>query len=213
MTGFRVEAKNISQRYTGVKILDNVSISLEPRQVTGVMGVNGAGKSSLLRIIGLIEKPDIGQLFIDGENPNQNIKNIRHQIGYAPQDIALFNELSAYDNLLFYSIKNKKQAKNKLDELVCAFDMESFIKKRVYKLSGGMKRRVNLAVALINSPKLLVADEPFVGLDADQRKKVLNYLNSLSKQGMTQIISSHYSENLSVIAHNIIHLDNGRIIS
>lgn len=213
MTGFRVEAKNISQRYTGVKILDNVSISLEPGQVTGVMGVNGAGKSSLLRIIGLIEKPGIGQLFIDGENPNQNIKNIRHQIGYAPQDIALFNELSAYDNLLFYSINKKKQTIKKLDELVSAFDMESFIKKRVYKLSGGMKRRVNLAVALINSPKLLVADEPFVGLDADQRKKVLNYLNSLSKQGMTQIISSHYSENLSVIAHNIIHLENGRIIN
>lgn len=213
MTGFRVEAKDISQRYTGVKILDNVSISLESGQVTGVMGVNGAGKSSLLRIIGLIEKPDIGQLFIDGENPNQNIKNIRHQIGYAPQDIALFNELSAYDNLLFYSINKKKQTSKKLDELVSAFDMESFIKKRVYKLSGGMKRRVNLAVALINSPKLLVADEPFVGLDADQRKKVLNYLNSLSKLGMTQIISSHYSENLSMIAHNIIHLDNGRIIS
>lgn len=204
-----VLARGLSRTHRGVHALDAVTIELKPAQITAVLGANGAGKSTLLRIIALVESPGSGELMMDGRNALQQASALRDRIGYVPQDIALFEELTTRENLLCWA--RGKAAADTLDTLIDNLDMAQFAFKRVSALSGGMKRRVNLAVALLNSPGLLVLDEPFVGMDTDQRSIVVRVLRSLSAQGVTQIISSHQPEVFRHLAERVLVLEHGHV--
>lgn len=206
MNKFEFSAFKLNKSYGGAKIVDDFSISVNNGEVVGLVGDNGAGKSTVMRMAALVEAADTGQISINGIKAEENIKEFRSKIGYIPQSNALIDEMTALDNMKLFSLLNKDETAAKINELAEAFDMEEFLHKKVKHLSGGMVRRVNIAVGLINNPSMIVADEPFAGLDKTQREKVINYLKELSRNGVGQLISSHYVENLKTWSKSIIAL-------
>lgn len=207
MNGYKVVISNLYKEYKKVNVINNLNLTLKPGTITGVYGPNGVGKTTLLRIIALVDSEFKGTVFINDLDITKSSKLLRNDIGYVPQENAMYEELSVKDNLKLFSLNDKQKTKEKINELSIALDMNDFIKKKINTLSGGMKKRVNLAMTLINEPKLLVADEPFAGLDTIQREKVIEYLSKLAKSGVTQIISSHIDESLLKISDNIIHME------
>ena len=203
INGIELCITNLCKSYKKQEILKDFNLRLGAGQTIGLSGVNGSGKSTMIRILALVESADSGNIFMDGKDAVKHKSEYKKYIGYAPQDTALFEELTVIDNFHYFCLMNSKKAKSNIDDLIEAFDMIEFIHKRVEKLSGGMKKRVNLAVALLNEPRILIADEPFVGLDAYQRNRVIEYLRLLSEKGLTQIISSHYIENIDSFASSI----------
>lgn len=201
---FDFNAAGICKSYNGVSVVDNFSVSISGGEVVGLIGDNGAGKSSIMRMVALVESLDGGEIYINDELPNSRIKYYRSKIGYIPQSNALIEEMTAIDNLRLFSLKDKMTTNLKIDELTKAFDMKMFLHKKVKHLSGGMACRVNIAAGLMNSPKMIVADEPFAGLDATQREKVIEYFKHLANEGVGQLISSHYVENLQTWSKSII---------
>lgn len=203
---FKFCAVNLCKSYNGAKIVSDFNVNVLSGDVIGLIGDNGTGKSTILRMMALVDFPDSGEVIINDEKANTRIKYYRGRIGYIPQSSALIEEMSAIDNLKLFSTLDKANTKIKIKELSEAFDMNEFLNKKVKHLSGGMARRVNISAGLINNPSLIVADEPFAGLDATQREKVINHFKLLAKNGVGQIISSHYMENLKDWSKSIISL-------
>jgi len=207
--GYQVELTDIDKSFKSTVVLSSFSSFFSSGSITGILGPNGSGKSTLLRIISLVDRAFEGTILFDGREAGRNIAAIRRAVGYAPQDAAMYDELSAIDNLKLFSRLGKAETAESIEELAEAFNMTGFLKKKVRVLSGGMKKRVNLAIALINRPRLLVADEPFAGLDSIQREKTIDFLRDSSKRGMTMILSSHIDESLRRLSDNIIRLNIG----
>lgn len=206
-----IKIQSLSKSFKKQQVLHDVSFEIQKGEIIGIAGPNGAGKTSLLNILALIADYDCGEYFIEGNNAKENLNYYRSVIGYVPQDIALFEELSVADNLICWSKYNFKKAKKLMHLISLELDLTEILNKKVKKLSGGMKRRLNVAVALINSPQILIMDEPMVGIDDKHCKLMFSYLKTLSKQGVTQVISSHSTEQLIQISDKIIYLNNGKI--
>lgn len=206
-----INVLSLSKNFNKQQVLNDVSFEIKKGEIIGVAGPNGAGKTSLLNILALIADYDCGEYFIEGNNTKENLNYYRSVIGYVPQDIALFEELSVADNLICWSKYNFKKAKELMNSISLELDLTEILNKKVKKLSGGMKRRLNVAVALINAPQILVMDEPMVGIDDKHCKLIFSHLKSLSKQGVTQVISSHSIEQLMKISDKILYLNNGKI--
>ena len=211
MVKYLVEAAGLKKEYKRTTVVKDFSLMLRSGEAVGLFGSNGAGKTSVMKLLALVERPDAGKLIINGVGDAKEQHKMRKEIGFAPQEIALFEELTCRDNLNIFSLESKTEKKKKIDVLIDAFSLEEFIDKKVSKLSGGMKRRVNFAVALLNNPILLIADEPFAGIDPQHRHRILAYLKQLKEQGMAQVISSHYVENLNFLCDKIIYMNNGLI--
>ncbi len=206
-----IEIKDLCKTYGRQPVLQQVSFTLKRGEVLGLFGPNGAGKSTLLTLLALIARPDSGQYFFDGADALAEVRGVRPRIGYVPQDIALFEELTVRDNLLCWSRLSRAAARGKAESLAQALDLESLLGMKVRKLSGGMKRRVNLAVSLLNEPELLVLDEPLAGVDLAQSERILGVLDGLAKQRITQIVSGHSYEQLKGLAHSALVLKGGRV--
>lgn len=202
---------NISKGYHQHEVLHDISFSLQKNKILGVMGPNGAGKTTLLKIISLILKPDSGQVFLNNQNALQESQALRPLIGYVPQDLALYEDLSVLDNLHYWSERPLKEKKSHFESLLSHTGLTELRNKRVNTLSGGMKRRLNLAIALINEPKLLIMDEPLVGMDIAQIHSMHHFLRVLSDQGVTQIISSHNAHHLLSLADEVLLLNQGKV--
>ncbi|MEL7570911.1 MAG: ABC transporter ATP-binding protein [Eubacteriaceae bacterium] len=206
-----IEVKDVSKSYKNQQVLHDISFNIKKGEIIGLIGPNGAGKTSLLNILALIADYNCGEYLIEENNTKENLNYYRSVIGYVPQDIALFEELSVADNLVCWSKYNSKKAKNLMHLISLELDFTEILNKKVKKLSGGMKRRLNVAIALINAPQILVMDEPMVGIDDKHCKLIFSYLKTLSKQGVTQVISSHSTEQLIEISNKILYLNNGKI--
>ena len=207
-----LKVKDISKSFRNQKVLDEISFFLEKGKILGVLGVNGVGKTTLLKILALLFQPDQGEVFVNGENAIHKPQLVRPLIGYVPQEIALYGDLSVADNLLCWSRKRSLSNGNPIySEIAEALEIQGLKKKKVRRLSGGMKRRVNLAVTLMNNPEILIMDEPLVGVDIVQRQIILNYLQSLSSRGVTQVITSHYPIEIIPFVDEVIVLVNGKI--
>jgi len=200
---FRYEVKNITKSYEDAIILNDFKLSVSPGDFFVFLGDNGSGKTTAMRVLALVEKIDSGTIKVDGNNAYENIKDYRSQIGYIPQSIALFEDMTGYDNLMMFSNLKADKSKERISYLSNILEMNDFINKKVKKLSGGMKRRINIACGLVNNPKLVIADEPFASLDVKQRKVVTNLFNELSKRGVSFIVSTHYKENIESIDKDV----------
>ena len=208
-----VEFRNISFTYGKLKILNEITVSIPEGQIFGILGANGAGKTTLMRLIVGLLKPESGSLQIFGENIQRNTLN---KIGYMPQLNALYNELSVAENVHFfarmYGISNKHTRNIAVDKVLSLANLDSRRNDSVAQLSGGMKQRVSLATAMVHSPELLVLDEPTVGLDPRLRNSFWEYFESLARDNVTILISSHAMDD-ATRCHRLIFLHEGHIVA
>ncbi len=211
-----LELKNVSKSYHHVRVVDNVSFSVESGQILGIVGSNGAGKTTLTSMIATLIKPDSGEILLEGEDLVRNPQKVRSMIGYVPQDIALYESLSGRDNLKFWGRINKvpqDKLKERM-ESVCRmirFD-EGLLRKRVADYSGGMKRRLNIGVALLHDPRIVIMDEPTTGIDIRSASQILEAIEDLRKSGIAVIFVGHYMEEIEKISTHLCVMSKGRVI-
>jgi ABC-2 type transport system ATP-binding protein len=201
----------ICRQYGRKAVLKDISFSLEKGQVLGLLGPNGSGKTTLLEITALAARPNAGSILMNGIDILSRPGPVRPLIGYVPQDIALFEELTVMDNLLCWSQLPREQSHARIDEISAALSLKVIAGQKVSTLSGGMKRRVNLGVALLGYPSLLVLDEPFSGVDMDHREIMQDFLKHLAVLGVSQIISGHSMEDLLPLSDKIMVLSSGQV--
>ena len=210
-----LEIKNISKSFGTTKAVDNISLSLEKGAFYGLLGPNGAGKSTTINILSTVLKPDEGAVSINGFDLLKEPQKCKQSIGIVPQEIALYEELSAYDNLMFWgglynlSGNTLKQNINDTLELMGLSDRKN---DKINSYSGGMKRRINIAAALLHRPQLLLMDEPTVGIDPQSRNLIFDVLEKLHGDGMTIIYTTHYMEEAERLCNRIGIIDHGKII-
>lgn len=206
------QVQGICRQYGRKTVLQDVSFSLSSGQVLGLFGPNGSGKSTLLDIVALAARPSGGRILLNGSDVLTQLQAVRPLIGYVPQDIALFEELTVRDNLLCWSRLPGEQARQRIRELSAALGLEAIAGQKIAALSGGMKRWVNLAVALLGYPALLVLDEPFAGVDMDHREAMQAFLKALARQGVSQIISGHAAEQLLPLVDQVMIMREGHVL-
>lgn len=182
----------------------------------GLLGPNGAGKSSLMRILVTLMKPSGGKVTIDGLDLVKNRKEIRSQLGYLPQDFRFFSNLKTYEFLDYAArlagMKKSKLRKNAVDEMLENVGLFEARDRKANKLSGGMKRRLGIAQALINNPKVIIVDEPTTGLDPEERIRFRNLLSSFSAKGVSIILSTHIVGDISSTCKNMALLNKGELV-
>lgn len=209
-----LQATGLGKSYGKRAVLQNVSFSLQEGEILGVAGENGAGKSTLLSLLATIQKPSGGTILCHGKNIFSMKRQYRAELGYVPQEIALFEELSGRDNLMFFG-KSYHIPKAELSERikeVCAITEfpEEHLKRKVADYSGGMKRKINIGAALLHRPKLLLLDEPVANLDPEAEEQVLTVLKKLAEQGTAIVYVGHQLEEMEQLCDTICFIKNGK---
>ncbi len=212
-----IEVKNVTKRFNDKLVLDNVSYEVEKGEIFGFIGPNGAGKSTLINIMTSLLVPDSGSIKICGYDILKEPIKAKECIGYVPQDISLMEELTAYDNLEFfgalYALKGK-ELKMRIREALEVTGLVEKKKEKVKKFSGGMKRRLNIAAAIMHHPKVLIMDEPTVGVDPQSRNHIFNFTKNICKEwGTTVIYTSHYMEEVEELCKRVFIIDLGKEIA
>lgn len=210
-----LELKNVGKKLGGKYVARNVSFSVDKGEVLGVIGSNGAGKSTCISIIATLMKPDEGTVLYDGIDIAASPDTIRRVTGFVPQDIALYENLSGLENLKFWGKSYGVAAKALPTEIervagIIGFDRET-LNKRVATYSGGMKRRLNIGVALLHRPELLLLDEPTTGIDMQSADQILSAIEELKKAGMAVIYVGHYMEEVERISTKLCIMDKGEV--
>lgn len=211
-----ISVSNLSKKFDAVQALEGISFDIKEGEFYGLLGPNGAGKTTTISIISTILEPDEGSVNISGFDLKKNPTECKKTIGVVPQEIALYNELSAYDNLIFwgslYDVP-KGELKSYVDETLKLFGLNERKYDKVKTYSGGMKRRINIASALLHKPKILFMDEPTVGIDPQSRNLIFEVVEKLHKEGMTIVYTTHYMEEAERFCDRIGIMDNGKIIA
>ncbi|OPJ64140.1 ABC transporter ATP-binding protein [Clostridium oryzae] len=206
---------NLKKNYGERAAVNNISFEIKENEILGFLGPNGAGKSTSINMISTVVDYDDGSILFCDKDINSNKNYFKRNLGVVPQDIAVFSNLSAYDNVKFfcslYGIKGTKlkDSVRKALEFVGLWERKGDFP---IKFSGGMKRRLNIACAIAHQPKLLIMDEPTVGIDPQSRNNILETVKKLNKQGTSIIYISHYMEEVESVCSRIIIMDEGKII-
>lgn len=210
-----IHVQNLSKRYDDQFALEGVNLHIGAGEFYGLLGPNGAGKSTTINILSGIIAPDTGQVSIGGVSLLGQMHDYKMSIGVVPQEIALYNELSAFDNLMFwgglYGI-SKVNLQKRIAELLQLIGLSDRANDKIKNYSGGMKRRINIASALLHNPKVLFLDEPTVGIDPQSRNLIFDVLRQLHCGGMTIVYTTHYMEEAERLCQRIGIIDNGRIM-
>jgi len=211
-----IEIKNLTKSYKKNKVLDNLSLEIKEGSLFGLLGPNGAGKTTLVSIMNYLQTSDSGEINIFGYDYKKDKKQIKQISSYVPQTYAFYPNLTAYENLEFfgglYGLKNS-ELKKRIDYCVEVTSLENFLDKRAHTYSGGVKRRLNIAIGLLNNPNILYLDEPTVGIDPQSRKYILDVIKRINQEDKTTIIyTSHYMEEIEYLCDDIAILDNHKII-
>ena len=211
----KIQIQNLDKIYkNGKRALNNVNLEIE-NGMFGLLGPNGAGKSSLMRILVTLMKPSNGVVTIDGYDLNKNRADIRKILGYLPQDFRFFTKLKTWEFLDYAAglsgINNKKERSEKVDEWLDKVGLFDVRERSANKLSGGMKRRLGIAQALIGSPKIIVVDEPTTGLDPEERIRFRNILSELSQHDVIIILSTHIVGDISSVCQDLALLNKGAV--
>lgn len=201
----------VSKQYKNKIAVDRVSVTLE-QGVVGLLGANGAGKTTLIRMICGILEPSSGTVSFNGVNAGR--EEYRAMLGYLPQDFGYYPEFTARDFLLYFAALKgiqKRQARQRTDELLELVTLQDVAKKKIKTFSGGMKQRLGIAQALLNHPKLLVLDEPTAGLDPKERVKFRNILDTLGEECLV-LLSTHIVSDVEHIADEVLMMKDGQLI-
>jgi ABC-2 type transport system ATP-binding protein len=211
-----IEVKDLKKYYKEIKAVDGLSFSLFKGEILGFLGPNGAGKSTTISILSTILKHDEGEIRFFGTDIKDNKKRIKSQLGIVPQELAIFEEISAYKNVEFFTSLyglSGKELKNAVLEALKMVGLEDKKDSKPVTFSGGMKRRLNIACAIAHKPKILILDEPTVGIDPQSRNHILESIRKLRDNGTTIIYTTHYMEEVEEIADRVIIMDSGTKIA
>ena len=210
-----IQIKNLSKRYFDVNALKNINIKISKGSLFGLLGPNGAGKTTLLKILATLISPDDGSIEINQIDLVKKPRQIRELIGYVAQEISLDKILTGRELLDFqadlYHIP-KTIKLERIQDLIIKLDMKNWIDRKCGTYSGGMKRRIDLAAGLLHLPKVLILDEPTVGLDIESRNIIWDLLKNLKNDGMTIILSSHYLNEIDYLADTVVIINDGKVI-
>jgi ABC-2 type transport system ATP-binding protein len=211
-----LETRDVRKRYGRTVALDGVSFTVAAGEMFGLLGPNGAGKTTLLSIISCLLEATGGEVFIQGRRVHPRDRELRRHISIVPQELAIYGELSARENLRFfgrlYGLENQA-LEARVTEVLTAIGLEPRADDRVENFSGGMKRRLNLGVGLVHSPQLLLLDEPTVGVDPQSRNHIFEEVRRINKQGVTVIYTSHYMEEVQSLCTRVGIMDNGKLVA
>lgn len=211
-----IKIDKVVKKYNEIIALNSMSLSIEKKELFGLLGPNGAGKSTLINLLTSYQIPDSGEIFINDFHLPKEKHKIQKLIGLVPQEISLYEELTGYENLLFwgslYNLKRKK-LKKKAEEILNRVGLYDRRNDIVKNYSGGMKRRINIASGLLHDPEVIFLDEPTVGVDPQSRNFIYDFITELNQQGKTIIYTSHYMEEIEKLCTKIGIIDHGKIIA
>lgn len=210
-----IKVKNLIKKFEEKVVLDNFNLELKENDILGLIGPNGCGKTTLISCILELIHYDSGNISVFGENSIKNKYDIKRKIGFVPQEIAVFDELTVRENIDFFCslyVSNKNERKNLVNYAIDFVDLKKFEKFIPKKLSGGLLRRLNIACGIVNKPKLLILDEPTVAIDTQSRNFILEKIKLLNEQGTSILYTTHYLEEAEYLCKNISIMDNGKNI-
>jgi ABC-2 type transport system ATP-binding protein len=211
-----LEVKNLVKHYGDFQAVKGVSFNIEEGEIFSLLGPNGAGKTTTISMLSTLYTPTSGDATISGHSVTREPMAVRQVIGVVPQDLALYEDLTARENLIFwgqmYDLSGKALT-SRVDEVLEQIGLIDKANNRVKTYSGGMKRRVNIGVGLLHKPKLLFMDEPTVGIDPQSRRAILDTVKDLNKQGMTLLYTTHYMEEAEELSNRVGIIDHGELIA
>jgi ABC-2 type transport system ATP-binding protein len=213
-----VEVKNLVKHYpsSDTTAVDGISFKIHQGEIFSLLGPNGAGKTTTISILSTLISPTGGEATVDGINILKEKMAVRRMMGIVPQELALYDELSAEENLRFWGEMqgiNPVDLKSEIQEKLALMELQDRAKDRVKTYSGGMKRRLNLAVGLLGNPPFLMLDEPTVAIDPQSRRYILDWVKKMNEQGITVLYTTHYMEEAQELSRRIGIMDRGKLIA
>ena len=211
-----IEVYQLKKSFGDLQAVQGASFSAQAGEVLSLLGPNGAGKSTTISMLSGLLAPTSGEACIMGHSVTKEPEAAKRSLGVVPQDIALYPDLSARENLVFwgkmYGLRGA-ELKSRVDEVLDVIGLADRQKDHVGKFSGGMKRRVNIGAALLHKPAVVIMDEPTVGIDPQSRRHILDNVKELNRKGMTVLYTTHYMEEAAELSHHIAIMDKGKVIA
>lgn len=210
-----LKVESLRKNYGSLTAVDGISFRVQPGECFGLLGPNGAGKTTIIRMLYGYTPRDTGQLEVFGLDIDKGLREIKRRIGICQQEDSLDPDLSVRDNLVGYAryfAIPRQEAERRADELLGFFALQNRAKDKIMVLSGGLKRRLMLARALVNQPELLILDEPTTGLDPQSRQLLWEKLAALKKNGLTILLTTHYMEEAERLCDRLVIIDHGKIL-
>jgi ABC-2 type transport system ATP-binding protein len=211
-----LEVKNLVKKHGDFVAVKGISFDIQEGEIFSLLGPNGAGKTTTISVLSTLYAPTSGDATIGGRSVSKEPMAVRNVIGLVPQELALYDDLSARENLLFWGRMyglSGRALRVRVAEVLEQIGLADRAKERVKAYSGGMKRRVNIGVGLLHKPKLLFMDEPTVGIDPQSRRAILDSVKDLNKQGMTLLYTTHYMEEAQELSDRVGIIDHGELIA
>ena len=213
-----VKVNDLVKRYetNGPNAVDHISFEIEEGEIFSLLGPNGAGKTTTISMISTLIKPTAGEVWVNGHSILHDPMSVRRQIGVVPQELALYADLSGQENLRFWGEMQglkPNQLQAEINEKLELMELKDRAQDRVKTYSGGMKRRLNLAVGILGNPPLVMLDEPTVGIDPQSRRYILDWVKQMNSEGVTVLYTTHYMEEAQELSHRIGIIDHGNLIA
>src|SRR5512137_1932556 len=211
-----IQVNNLHKSFGEIKAVQGVSFDVQQGEIFGLLGPNGAGKTTTISMLATLLRPDEGDALVMGHSVRRDPMAVKSVLGVVPQEIALYEDLSARENLSFwgkmYGLRGAV-LRQRVDEVLQIVGLGDHQKGRVDKFSGGMKRRLNIGIGLLPRPQVLFLDEPTVGIDPQSRRSILDSVKEFNRQGMTILYTTHYMEEAQELSHRIAIMDHGELIA
>jgi ABC-2 type transport system ATP-binding protein len=211
-----LELRHLRKTFGTLVAVDDVSFTVEPGRLTGLLGPNGAGKTTTVSMIAGLIKAERGEVLVGGHAVSGETDPIKRKIGLVPQDLALYDELTARDNLRYFGglyDLSGSALESAMTAALTLVGLADRARDRVKTFSGGMKRRLNLAAGLLHDPDILLLDEPTVGVDPQSRNAIFDNLEELKRRGKALLYTTHYMEEVERLADRIVIIDHGRVVA
>ena len=211
-----IQVKDLHKSFGELKAVQGVSFEVQQGEIFSLLGPNGAGKTTTISMLSCLLRPDAGDALIMGHSIRGDQMGVKSVLGVVPQEIALYEDMSARENLTFwgkmYGLRGAL-LKTRVNEVLEVIGLADRAKEFIKKYSGGMKRRVNIGIALLHKPQVIFMDEPTVGIDPQSRRSILDSVLSLKKEGTTVLYTTHYMEEAQELSDHIAIMDNGKLIA
>jgi len=211
-----IRVDRLSKDFGALHAVDSLSFRVREGEIFSLLGPNGAGKSTTISILACLQRPTSGEAWVFGASVAREPRAVKAALGVVPQEIALYPDLSGQENLLFWGRMyglGGRALHSRVKEVLELIGLADRRRDRVGKYSGGMQRRLNIGVALLHSPRLLILDEPTVGIDPQSRRHILDAVKTLNREGATVLYTTHYMEEAQELSHHLAIMDHGRLIA